>query len=123
MTLEQTLRQIKRTYFWRERGVIFFLIAVIMLNLINWLWVIFSLKEKTKVIPLHSSFLFGVDRIGSKVSLFEIPAVGFFILALNFVLAFLFYERGKKLATQLLLVSSLLLQIILLLSAILIVKL
>ncbi len=119
MTLEQTLRQIKRVRFWRERGIIFLLTSSLFLNLVNWLYLLFSLKGRAKIIPLHSGLLFGIDRIGSKFFLFKIPSIGLCIFVLNFILAFFFYEKGKVVAAQIFLASLFFLQIILLLSTIL----
>jgi len=123
MTLEQSLRQIKRVHFWRERWLLFFLMIGFLFNLINWFYVLLSLREKGDIIPLHSSWLFGVDEIGPKIFLLRSPLVALAIFILNFVLAFLAYEKGKKFISQLLLVSSFLFQVLFLFGAIFMVKL
>jgi hypothetical protein len=123
MTLEQTLRQIKRAYFWRERLIVFFLTSSLFLGLINWFYLFFSLKKKTAILPLHLSLLFGVDRIGPKNFVFELPAIGLAIFVLNFILAYIFYERGEKYVSHLFLGASCFFQVVLLIGIILILKL
>lgn len=123
MTIERTLRQIQRAYFWRHRLIVFFLISGLILNLVNWFYIFLSLKKKVAILPLHSSLLFGVDQIGYKAFLFELSGIGLVILILNFIFAYFFYERREGYASQLLLIASCFFQIILLVGAILILKL
>lgn len=45
------------------------------------------------VLPLYNQMPWGEDRLGIKLELFILPALAFFILLLNSLFAYLFYER------------------------------
>lgn len=45
------------------------------------------------VLPLYNQMPWGEDRLGIKLELFILPSLAFFILLINSLLAYFFYER------------------------------
>ena len=120
MSIEETIQQIRRSKFWRDKKIAGLLYPSVCLNFANLIYICFKFFRITNEIPLHYSTLFGVDSVGQWYKLLTIPLIGLGILGINSVLAFYFYLRGKTNLTNLLLGALLAVQIILLISILLI---
>jgi len=120
MSLEETIQQIRRSKFWRDKKIAGLLYSSVFLNLFGWIYICIKFSRTAEEIPLHYNTLFGVDSVGQWYKLLTIPLIGLGILGINSILAFYFYLRGKTNLTNLLLGVLLAVQIILLISILLI---
>jgi len=107
--------------FWKESKIRSLIIASLILNIFLWLYIIFNFLGVKDFVTLHYNIFSGVDAIGSWSRLFIPVLFGFLILVVNSSLAFHFYSQKERKITFVLLDISLLVQIILSLSVLLIV--
>ncbi len=123
MTFEQTLQQLQKSKFWRDKKVLALFGLSLVLNIFLWIYIFFSFIGSQGQTSLHYSILFGVDSIGWWHKLLQLPLAGLLILIINGVLAFYFYLQRRKSLINFLLGSLLAVQIILLISVSLIINL
>ena len=91
-----------------------YLIAILILNLLNWLTAFIINKNVSQdLIFLHYNVTFGVNLIGSVKKVYVIPFLGFVIILINFVLLIFIHKQGKFI-THLLLSMALLANLFLL---------
>ena len=91
-----------------------YLIAILILNLLNWLTAFIINKNVSQdLIFLHYNVTFGVNLIGSVKKVYVIPFLGFVIILINFVLLIFIHKQGKFI-THLLLSTALLANLFLL---------
>lgn len=104
----------------KKRGKLIFIGfgLCLLLNLINWffLYLKFPLVKDLSVIPLHYNIYFGIDLIGSPLRIFVLPLLGFLVGLLNFILAYIFYNRDKLLS-YFLIISTILLEFFLVIAS------
>ena len=116
----KTIKEIVKKPIWRDKILIIFFISAFLLNLFLWAFVFLNYKNLKEVTILHYSVLTGIDRIDRKEYLFEIPTFGLFILILNLLLSFFLHQQAKFILSYFLGVSSLIINIFLILSLILV---
>ena len=107
--------------FWKEPKIRSLIISSLTINIFLWLYIIFNFLGVKDFVTLHYNIFSGVDAIGSWSRLFIPVLFGFLILIVNLSLAFHFYSQEEKKIVLILLDGSLLAQIILLLSVLLII--
>lgn len=75
--------------FWRDRLISLTTIFSFLINAVSWyvLWKVTIPKQE--FIPIHYSISIGIDRVGSWSELFFMPAVGFGVLLVNTIFAWL----------------------------------
>lgn len=120
MPLEKILRQIQKAKFWRDKKILNFLGFCLGINILAWLDILFQARKTGQAIPLRYNILVGIDSIGHWTKLLRLPFYGLIILLINFLLIYKIYQKGDKFFLNLLLFSTLGIQIILLLATILI---
>lgn len=105
----------------KNRSIFWLNFLSIAINFIVWIFIIRRLLSQEELIPLHYNVYFGVDFIGQKKWLLNLPLIGLFILLVNFFLSWLIYKR-EKLVSYILAASGLVTQLILAAAAVLIVN-
>ena len=97
------------------------IISIIFLgvNLSIWLiaYLLFYYLKAEREIALHYNIYFGIDLIGSRWQLFYLPIVGAIIIIFNILIALLTYNKNQFII-KVLAVSTLLVQLFILLSII-----
>ena len=119
----KSLNEIIKLFFGAEylksRIVLVLLSVSVVLNLFDWLALIIFLRPPAgTVIILHYNVYFGVDLAGKVLRAYAVPFIGLSILTLNFFLAGYFYRLKERIASYVLLISALAVQLSLLISII-----
>lgn len=96
------------------------LVASAALNLFTWGWLLFYIRKQTDPVFLHYTVLFGVDYTGDWYQVFVVPLSGLFVIAINMVLGWVLFQKDDF-AGYVLNVVALVVQIILLVTAVLLV--
>jgi len=99
-------------------GLPFAAAASIGLNLGQWAFLLWRVQPQADQIPLHYTIAFGIDRIGSWISAYMLPATGTALLLANVAVASFLAEHQPATASYLFVVT-LFLEIVLLAAAIL----
>ncbi len=100
-----------RNAFWKSLFNKILFILAISFNLLTWIAPFFFWKTEKKEIILHYNAYFGVDLFGNWQQVFTLPLVGFFFIIINTWLSNYLYQRKELLASQLLLLVMVFVQI------------
>ncbi len=120
MKLEELVRKIHRARFWRDKKIIWPLIIALLVNLVDWPYIYFKMRQSGQLVPLRYNILNGVGAIGHWTKLLSLPFYGLIIFLLNAILVYKFYEKEDRFIVRLLLITTLCLEIIFLVAVILI---
>lgn len=123
MTFEQTLQQVQRKKFWRDKKILSLILLALILNLFVWIYLFLIFWGREEPVLLHTDILFNVNLIGSWVRLLIYPILSLGILLINLILIFYFYLLREEKIVNLLASALLFVQIICLFSILLIVNL
>lgn len=123
MTFEQTLQQVQRKKFWRDKKILSLILLALILNLFVWIYLFLIFWGREEPVLLHTDILFNVNLIGSWVRLLVYPILSLGILLINLILIFYFYLLREEKIVNLLASALLFVQIICLFSILLIVNL
>lgn len=123
MTFEQTLQQVQRKKFWRDKKILSLILLALILNLFVWIYLFLIFWGREEPVLLHTDILFNVNLIGSWVRLLVYPILSLGILLINLILIFYFYLLRQEKIVNLLASALLFVQIICLFSILLIVNL
>lgn len=123
MTLEQTLQQVQKKKFWRDKKMLSLILLALILNLFVWIYLLVIFWGRTEPVLLHTDILFNANLIGSWVRLLVYPILSLGILLINLILLFYFYLLRQEKIVNLLASALLFVQIICLFSVLLIVNL
>lgn len=80
-------------------------------NLVNWIVLKIFIKPFDLPIILHYNVYFGVDIMGDWKESFFSPILGLFLFLINFSLALFFYAKKERIASHLLMISAVLIQL------------
>lgn len=95
-----------------ENLIVLWLLGIgLFVNLAIWTALVIFIKPVDFPIILHYNVYFGVDMIGNWKEIFSLPSIGLFLLILNSFLALFFYEKKEKIASYILLIASVMVQI------------
>ncbi len=119
MTFEQTLQQVQKKKFWRDKKMLSLILIALILNLFTWIYLFFIFWGKTEPVLLHANILFNTDLIGSWTRLLIYPILSLGILLINLILIFQFYLLRQEKLVNLLASALLFVQIICLFSILL----
>lgn len=97
--------------YFKSRIVIWLLILSFVINLADWLILKIWIKPVDFSIILHYNVYFGVDSIGDYRQVYILPAIGFFLGIINFFLAKHFYDQKERIASYILLLTMLMIQL------------
>jgi len=98
--------------FFKDRIILISTIVSLVVNLGMWIYLPLSITSKDKLVFLHYTVHFGVDYAGAWNEIFTIPLVGLLFICLNLFLGYWLYYN--KYLSHVLVVTSILLQLILL---------
>lgn len=104
-------RKITNKDFFQSKIVLWLLALNFLINLANWIILAIFINRVDGGIILHYNVYFGVDSIGDFKQAFLMPAIGLILLVLNSVLAAYFYKNKERIASYVLLLSSLMAQL------------
>lgn len=91
------------------RGI---LIALAVLDIVNWIAIaVFIDSSRSYSVILHYNVYFGVDLIGEWRQAYLAPAVATALTLLNIFLARRFYEKKERIASYILLIASIMIQL------------
>jgi len=121
----KAIREASKIAFWKERVLLALLVMTLLLNLFLWLFVYLNYRNLKEITILHYSVLpgIGINQLGNKIYLFNIPLTGLIIFLFNLVLTNFLFKKGEKLLGYFLTSTSFLANLSLLVSAILILSL
>ncbi len=80
-------------------------------NLINWVILKIWIKPVNFPIILHYNVYFGVDMIGGYRQVYLLPLIGLIIFVINSALSMYFYVRKERIASYILLMAALMIQL------------
>lgn len=69
---------------WSTNKILFLWVTSIIVSIITLLLIYFKISPAQNNLALHYNVVFGVDTFGSYRELYKLPAISFFIIALNF---------------------------------------
>lgn len=70
----------------------------VVLQMLMWSYLAFNFQSYSSSAFLHYTVGIGVDLVGNREQLFEIPGIGFVLFFINTIVAFLFFERSRQLS-------------------------
>lgn len=83
----------------------------VMSNLINWIILKIFIDPVDLPIILHYNVYFGVDMLGNWKSVFILPGIGLVLFFINALLSINFYQKKERIASYLLLIATLMIQL------------
>lgn len=109
--LKKMFRPFFASEFMKNHIVRWLLIGIFLLNIANWVFLAIFIRPVDFPIILHYNAYFGVDLIGDWWQAYVIPAMGLVFFAVNFLLARGFFRKKERIASYILLLASLIIQI------------
>lgn len=107
--------------YWHHKATIQTLIVSGIINLITWLFLFAKRIDGNFPIILHYNLFFGVDSVGDYRKIFLLPTVGLVVFVLNAILGKSFFKI-ERLASYLIILNILIVEVFILLSSYLIIK-
>ncbi|HEX7586107.1 MAG TPA: hypothetical protein VF390_00505 [Patescibacteria group bacterium] len=103
--------------YFKRAIVIWLVILSLAINLSEWIILKIFVQPVDFPIILHYNVYFGVDMVGNYKSVFLIPLIGLALFLVNFLLSLYFYRSKERIASYLLLMAALMIQLSLLVAA------
>ena len=97
--------------FFQNKIILTLLGLSILVNVVNWLILVIFIRPVDVDIILHYNVYFGVDMMGNWKQVFIAPFIGSFLLVANTILATYFYRHKERVASYILLLTTLMVQI------------
>lgn len=97
--------------FFRNKIVIWLSIVSLCVNISEWIALFIYIKPVDFPIIIHYNVYRGVDVMAGWQQVFILPLVGIILFIINFVLAYYFYGVKERIASYLLLIATLMLQL------------
>jgi len=111
-SLKEKIRSFFAQEFFKNSIVRWLLTGTLLLNLANWTLLAIFIHPVDFSIILHYNVYFGVDLIGDWRQTYLLPCMGLVFWAINLFLAYRFYNKQKeRIASYILLLASLMIQI------------
>lgn len=116
-SLKSYVRFFFRQEFFKSKVILWLIALSLAANIICWagLWVL--IKPVDGSIILHYNVYFGVDMMGNWGLVFIMPSVGLLLFFINFSLSLYFYRQKERIASYILLLTSLMIQLSLLVAS------
>ena len=111
--LPKTRSFFAQEYFTRAIAI-WLIILSLAVNISEWVILKMFVQPVDFPIILHYNVYFGVDMTGNYRSVFLIPAIGLALFLVNMTLSIYFYRRKERIASYLLLMTALMIQLSLL---------
>jgi len=97
--------------FFRNKIVIWLSVISLVVNLAEWILLWIYIKPVDFPIIIHYNVYRGVDLMDSWHQVFVLPLVGIILFVINLFLALYFYRAKERIASYLLLIAILMLQL------------
>jgi len=97
--------------FYRNNIVRFMLLAIALLQMIAFGLLTFFVRSAQSIVIVHYNVYFGVDIVGEWAQVFMVPLVTFVFVIVNVFLAQWFYSQKERIASYVLLLTSLLISL------------
>jgi hypothetical protein len=104
--------------FFRNKIVAWLAIGSFVANLAQWISLWIYVQPVDFPIIMHYNVYFGVDLLGNWKQVFILPLVGIILSIINFLLAIHFYNLKERIASYLLLIATMMIQLSLLVASI-----
>lgn len=98
--------------------VIWLLALSVIANISNWVVLKLFIKPVDFPIILHYNVYFGVDMVGSWKQVYFLPALGIGLFLVNAALSVYFYRQKERIASYLLLLATLMIQLSLIVASV-----
>lgn len=95
-------------------------ILTLLLNIILWGFLFWRVRPTEYPIYLHYNIYFGIDLIGAWYQIYIIPLSGLAVFLINFMISLIIYNK-EKIISYFLMITALLSQLFLILSALFII--
>jgi len=103
--------------YFRSHIILWLLVFIFLVNLTNWILLKIFIKPIDFPIILHYNVYFGVDMLGSWKQVYFLPALGLLLLIINLFLSFYFYKKKDRIASYILMIAALMIQLSLLVAS------
>ena len=117
-SLKERIRSFFVQEFFRNSIIRWLLFGAIFLNVVNWAILLKFIRPVDYSIILHYNVYFGVDLIGDWRQTYLLPAMGIVFWTINLFLAHRFYQSKERVASYMLLLAALMIQIGLIISSV-----
>ena len=97
--------------FFRNHIVLWLLLFGLIANAADWTILLVFMNRVDAAVILHYNVYFGVDMLGSWKLVFIMPAVGLVLYLINAFLADYFYRNNERIASYILLLAALMVQL------------
>lgn len=97
--------------YFRNIIVAWLIILSLAANIANWIILKLLIQPVDFPIILHYNVYFGVDLKGNYLQVFGIPLIGLFLFLINNLLSLKAYRSGERIASYLLLMATLMMQV------------
>lgn len=94
------------------------LVLNLLFNLIDWSILFIYIKPVDFPIILHYNVYFGVDMLGEWQQVYLLPVIGLFLFIVNFSLSVYFYRGKERIASYLLLMAGMMIQLSLIIASV-----
>jgi len=106
-----------REYF-QSRIILWLLFLAVFFDFANWMLLKIFLRSGERRVILHYNVYFGVDSTGVSRGAYLLPAIGLIVLLCNSALSWCFYAKKERIASYVLLLTALMVQLSLLISVV-----
>ncbi|MEK7598416.1 MAG: hypothetical protein AAB487_01635 [Patescibacteria group bacterium] len=114
--LKSKIRPFFADEYFKSAIAIWLIILSLAVNLIEWVILKIFVKSVDFPIILHYNVFFGVDMMGNYKLVFVLPLIGLALFLINFFLSIYFYRHKERIASYLLLMTALMIQLSLFIS-------
>lgn len=104
--------------YFKSHIVVWLLLLGFLTNLINWIILKIWIKPVDFSVILHYNVYFGVDLIGNYAQVYMLPMIGLMLFLINFLLAMFFYEKKERIASYVLLMAAVMIQLSLIVASV-----
>ncbi|MFZ2153850.1 MAG: hypothetical protein WAV16_01350 [Candidatus Moraniibacteriota bacterium] len=82
-----------------------------LINILNFVFLFYFVRELNNLIILHYNVYLGVDLMGKSTQLFLVPAIGAFFAVINLILAIYFFSKKERMLSHILSLTTLIIQL------------
>jgi len=116
--LKLKIRSFFHQAYFRSHIVIWLLALSMVSNAANWIILMVWIKPVDFPIILHYNVYFGVDLIGGYGQVYLLPLIGLILFIINLILSIYFYKQKERIASYILLMAMLMIQLSLIVASI-----
>lgn len=97
--------------FFKNKLLLALFISSLLINIFNFLFLFYFVKELNNLIILHYNVYLGVDLMGEGNQVLLIPAVGLFFIIVNLILAIYFFSKKERMLSHILSLTTFIAQL------------